>query len=331
MYNDTYSNDSSSYPLHLDPYNTFHYMSLDPLSYEINNNDIFFFNNNVQNSGPIHLIEQEPATFRDYSNNCSTIKKIPEEKVIGNNKNKYFPFKKGKGLETILRKIGLIINPIKSNNINRINSIKFYRINYKFNTIIYENGKRRKKKRKEEPDLIRKKIKNKIHRALLKVINYKLKKAGSKLKFAYFPNSFIVNMNKEINKYALKLTFEELIKNTEIYEIKNKKNKEEEQQKINNIINKNIQVLNYLIENPDICEKSEFDIIKNMKYIDILKAYFISRNFEQSIEDLYKKENKIYIEEYVNKSLTYVNFFSSNDINKISHNIEEEEDEDIFD
>ena len=140
-------------------------------------------------------------------------------------------------------------------------------------------------------------------------------------------------MNKEINKYALKLTFEELIKNNKIYEIKNKKNKEEEQQKINNIINKNIQVLNYLRENHEICEKSEFNIIKNMKYIDILKAYFVSKNFEQSIEALYKRENKIYIEEYVNKSLTYVNFFTYNKDsvnNKIEHNIQEEENEDIF-
>ena len=70
-----------------------------------------------------------------------------------------------------------------------------------------------------------------------------------------------------------------------------------------------------------------------MKYIDILKAYFVSKNFEQSIEALYKRENKIYIEEYVNKSLTYVNFFTYNKDsvnNKIEHNIQEEENEDIF-
>ena len=65
-------------------------------------------------------------------------------------------------------------------------------------------------------------------------------------------------------------------------------------------------------ENPEICENAEFDIIKNMKYADILKAYFISKDFEQSIEALYKKEDKIYIEEYVNKSLTYVRYFSYN-------------------
>ena len=310
MYFDTNSNDFPLYPLTLDPNYSFLYMPFADLPNDINNKDNISFNNNAQYSEPTHSIEQASATFQVYSNKDSAIKKEPEIKTIVNNQkkiNKYFPFKKGKGLEKILKKIGLIINPIKSGNINRV---KFYRINYIFKTIVYENGKRRKKKRKDEPDLIRKKIKNKIHRALLKVINTKLKKAGSQYKFAYFPYSFIANMNKKLNNRALELTFEELIENTEIYEIKNKKNKEEEQQKINRKINKNIQVLNYLRENPDICEISEFDIIKNMKYIDILKAYFISKDFELSIEALYKKENKIYIEEYVNKSLTYVGFFS---------------------
>ena len=309
---DTFSNYFSSSPWNSDPNYSFANIPFADLPIDVNNNGSIFYNNNIQNSEPTHTIEIKPATFQVESNNGSELKKEPEEKIIVNNKkkiNKYFPFKNGKGLETILKKIGLIINPIKSNNINRI---KFYRINYKFKTIIYENGKRRKKKRKDEPDLIRKKIKNKIHRALLKVINNKLKKAGSQYLFAYFPYSFIANMNKKLNNIALKLTFEELIENTEIYEIKNKKNKEEEQQKINKIINKNIQVLNYLRENPEICENAEFDIIKNMKYVDILKAYFISKDFEQSIEALYKKEDKIYIEEYVNKSLTYVRYFSYN-------------------
>ena len=50
-----------------------------------------------------------------------------------------------------------------------------------------------------------------------------------------------------------------------------------------------------------------------MKYIDILKAYFSSLEFEESIIELYNKKEKIeYIEEYVNKALTYVNFFSDN-------------------
>ena len=74
-----------------------------------------------------------------------------------------------------------------------------------------------------------------------------------------------------------------------------------------------MDVLNYLKENPEICKNSEFDKIKEMKYIDILKAYFNSYEFEQSIIELNNKKEKIdYIEEYVNKALTYVDFFAHN-------------------
>ena len=74
-----------------------------------------------------------------------------------------------------------------------------------------------------------------------------------------------------------------------------------------------MDVLNYLKENPEICENSEFEKLKNMKYIDILRAYFSSMEFEDSIVELYNKKEKIdYIEEYVNKALTYVNFFADN-------------------
>ena len=49
-----------------------------------------------------------------------------------------------------------------------------------------------------------------------------------------------------------------------------------------------------------------------MKYIDILKAYFSSFEFEQSIIELNNKKEKIdYIEEYINKSLSYINFFKN--------------------
>lgn len=50
-----------------------------------------------------------------------------------------------------------------------------------------------------------------------------------------------------------------------------------------------------------------------MKYSDILKAYFLSSEFEESIIELHNKGEIIsYIEDYINKSLNYVNFFSEN-------------------
>lgn len=79
-----------------------------------------------------------------------------------------------------------------------------------------------------------------------------------------------------------------------------------------------------------------------MKYIDILKAYFLSLEFEHSIIDLYNKKEKIdYIEEYINKALTYVSYFAyyqkdlkynikirnNTDKSKILNNISEDEKE----
>jgi len=53
--------------------------------------------------------------------------------------------------------------------------------------------------------------------------------------------------------------------------------------------------LDYLNSNPAIRERSSWQKIRTMKYIDLLKAYFNSEEFEQSIYELYKKENQNYI------------------------------------
>ena len=49
-----------------------------------------------------------------------------------------------------------------------------------------------------------------------------------------------------------------------------------------------------------------------LSYADILNEYFISEEFEKSIQKL-KEENETedYIREYINKAKTYVNFFST--------------------
>ncbi len=74
---------------------------------------------------------------------------------------------------------------------------------------------------------------------------------------------------------------------------------------------RNVDVLNYLDQNPKISNVSFFTKIRYMKYREILKAYFLSKEYEQSIIDLHnKRENIKYIEQYVNKSMNYINFFS---------------------
>ena len=79
---------------------------------------------------------------------------------------------------------------------------------------------------------------------------------------------------------------------------------------------RNLEVLNYIDHSKKISKVSLFSKIRKMKYSEILKAYFLSSEFEDTIIDLYNKGEKIeYIEDYINKSLNYVNFFSSSNPN----------------
>ena len=221
-----------------------------------------------------------------------------------------FPFTKGRGIEKALDAIGLTINysnsKIKLSNKNKTINSKFKITDY----YIDENGKKKKKKkkRKYKPDDIRKKIKVRFHKIIKNIINSKLKKVGATTLFDFFPQNFITNITKNLNSQIMNLTYEGLIKqeyNSKII----LKNEKSDINKYNN----NMCVLNYLKENPEICKNSEFEIIKDMKYIDILKAYFSSFEFEQSIIELNNKNETIeYIEEYINKSLNYVNFFNFN-------------------
>ena len=106
----------------------------------------------------------------------------------------------------------------------------------------------------------------------------------------------------------MNLTYENLIEKDYVPKTKIKKGNHDIEK-----YNKNLDVLYYLRENPEICKNSDFEKIKKMKYIDILKAYFSSLEFEQSIIELNnKKEKTDYIEEYINKALSYVNFFAFN-------------------
>ena len=254
----------------------------------------------------------------DKLGDISDIKFCPEKTIIKKveeKNDKFYPFTQGQGVVKTLEKIGLTANfnyySSKINLTSNVNNQIF--INSKFRTTDYyidEKGKKKKqkKKRKFKPDDIRKKIKARFHKVIKNIINTKLKKVGAKKLFDFFPQSFITNITIQLNNKALNLTYEKLIEKDYISKIKLKKRNTDLEKYA-----KNMDVLNYLKENPEICVNSEFEKIKNMKYIDILKAYFSSMEFEESIIELYYKKEKIdYIEEYVNKALTYVNFFADN-------------------
>ena len=184
---------------------------------------------------------------------------------------------------------------------------------WKFTTkkyFIASNGKKKrvKKKRKFKPDDIRKKIKARFHKIIKNIINENLKKAGSKELFDFIPQSFIGNVSKKVNNKALNLTYKELLSTDFNNELKLKL----DSTSIDNTkYLRNQKVLHYLEENPEISERAGFDIIKDMKYIDLLKLYFISAQFENSIKQLkIENESSEYIQEYIYRAKTYIRFFS---------------------
>ena len=172
-----------------------------------------------------------------------------------------------------------------------------------------------KKKRKEKGDNIRKKIKRFFHKYLRKVINTKLERAGSKYFFESFSQIFISDITLKTNFKVMELTYEQLLiytYNQEINDDKNDKAKDyihKSKATADKKYKRNIKVLEYLNRNGKISEESGWEIIKNIKYKDLLRAYFNSNEFLLSVEELSKKESNGYIFSYNYFALNYVQFF----------------------
>ena len=163
-------------------------------------------------------------------------------------------------------------------------------------------------KRKYKPDDIRKKIKARFHKSIKNIINNNLRKAGSKKLFTYLPQVFISSITKEKNRSVLNLSLRELLQKDFVSEADNKKYKNRNVDIAK--YKRNISVLEYLDDNPEISQNSGFDIISNMKYADLLDEYFKSEEFERAILKLREEnEDEEYIKEYILKSKSYLNFF----------------------
>ena len=214
------------------------------------------------------------------------------------NKSNYFPFHKGKGLEKTLEMMGYKYEWIKPGKIIKIISLDKFIVckeNEDFEKVIYIR-----------PDNIKKKLKSSFHKNIIKIINNKIKKAYSdkNIKENFFnnlPQSFIRNINISENKTKMEMKFGQLLINWD--DEKNKKTKK------------------FLDKNPDLSEKSNWNLIQNMTYKKLLEAFFLSEEFEKSIialktkaEKSKKKDKKVssqYIENYINIALKYIDFFSS--------------------
>ena len=247
--------------------------------------------------------------------------KLNLEKLNESNYNeiseRYFPFSPGIGIQKVIENCGYkaifksphCISITKPNDIKKqINSL-----NNKLNEEKIKGQKKRedfKKKciRKAKSDDIRKKIKARFHKAIKNIINANLKKSGSTKLFDFFPQNFVANITVKLNKIALNHTYEYLIRNVLVYQYSNQNQNKPDLEKFK----RNLDVLDYLDNNPKIDQLSYFNKIRKMKYKDLYKAYFLSAEFEQSIIDMHQKGEKIeYIESYINQSLNFTNFFIS--------------------
>ena len=276
-------------------------------------------------------------------------KKISYEKPkninVKNKKNKnldenyFFPFTPGKGLlnyfnmkkseESFLNsesnasnneKLIIDENTLNSEQINNNANNTYYEFKFKTKKYcIMPNGKKRrqKKKRKYKSDDIRKKIKSRFHKTLKNIVNNMLKKGGSKKFFDFLPQNFTGNVSKKVNSQSFEMTFNELLS----YNFLNKKNKSADSKKSE----KNKEVVEYLEQNPEISKNSGYDLIKNIKYKDLLKIYFSSAEFENSISRLKEeKEENDYIQEYIYRAKNYIEFYTNFDKDKISEDNDEE-------
>ena len=190
---------------------------------------------------------------------------------------------------------------------NLFNKFKVFHIKQK--NLKEKLSNKHKNKRKYKPDDIRKKIKARFHKSIKNIINENLKQAGSKMLFSFLPQIFISSIARDKNHQVLDLTYREIIQKDFITGVDEKKykNKSVDLAKYKN----NLKVLEYLDKNMDICEKSGFDIISNMKYSDLLDEYFTSKEFQRAIKKLQEEnEEEDYIKEYIKKAKNYVKFFS---------------------
>jgi hypothetical protein len=221
-----------------------------------------------------------------------------QNSVSSLNKSNYFPFHKGKGLEKTLEMMGYKYEWIKPGKIIKIISLDKFVVckdNEDFEKVIYIR-----------PDNIKKKLKSSFHKNIIKIINNKIKKAYSdkNIKENFFinlPQSFIRNVNISENSTKMEMKFGQLL--------------------INWDDEKNIKTKKFLDKNPDLSEKSNWNLIQNMTYKELLEAFFLSEEFEKSIialktkaEKSKKKDKKVssqYIENYINIALKYIDFFSS--------------------
>ena len=154
--------------------------------------------------------------------------------------------------------------------------------------------------RKNKSDDIRKKIKSRFLKKIKNIINELLENAGSKMFFDFLTQSFIINVTKNFNKSILNMKYKDLL----LYEC------------VENYIDyqkyeHNIEVMEYLKNNPEILKKSNFNIFGEMTFTEMFKEYLNSQEFESELENLKnEKESEEYIKNYKKFAENFIDHYS---------------------
>ena len=155
-----------------------------------------------------------------------------------------------------------------------------------------------KRRRRENKDNIRKKIKRGIlNNALINKINTIIKSNRGKLCFKRFQQHFVSDVAKKSNKVLLNMTLKEIFEKKEIYDTKELK-----------FYYHNLK----LIQSEEILENEELKNILNKKYCELYDEYLNSKEFmHDEINRL--KNNKMedsYIKRYIYLARNFINFIN---------------------
>ena len=235
-------------------------------------------------------------------------KKKKKEIIKTETDDKCFPFTSRNGLIKLNNYENNMKENIQKKEKNELTILKKNFIVKHYNKVSKGKIKKCEKQRKFKSDDIRKKIKVNFHKELKNIINRNLKNAGSELLLSFLPQSFSSNISKKLNHKYMTSTYEEILSlDFTKFQLKVRNLEIEQKQYI-----KNLNLLKYLEDNPQISKNSGFDSIKKMKYRDLLKAYFESKEFESTITQLRnKKESDEYINEYILLAKDYISYFTN--------------------
>ena len=280
--------------------------------------DYYWFDNFSNSLSCNNFLEHDSMLFYDGSesfnyhfNVCNNINDINNKKDLDSKKSPLFQIEKPDE--------SLIFHIIKKDfeTVETNDSLNNKKNQIKPKDLETNNYHRKKKKkninsRKENTDNIRTKLINKLFKYLRIDINDKLKSAKSTLFFRRFPRkmitkyiSLIIKAKKNKTIHEANLTFYDIISKIFCKDEKTEKSDEKKSKK-----KSNLEVLKELEQQKDISEKIKFDLIKKMKFSEILSAFLKSKEYQEEIKSLKEKDEK-YFERFENKAREILYYFSN--------------------